>query len=60
MSKNNRFRININPNEIKSRDIIHMQEFINGVGGAHKNKRRDRIENRRRDRKAEKAGDYDD
>jgi len=37
----------INPNLIKSRDIIHMLEFLNGSGGPHLNKRRSNKHNRR-------------
>lgn len=45
----------INPNEIKSRDILHMQEFLNGTGGFHQE---DKKAPRRKNRKEEK--DYED
>ena len=32
----------LNPNLIKSRDIVHMMEFLSGKGGAHRDKRKDR------------------
>lgn len=46
----------INPNQIKSRDILHMQEFLNGqnAAGAHKS---DKDYDRKKNRKEEK--DYE-
>lgn len=41
----------INLNEVKSRDIVHMQEFLRGAGGAHKSKK---DYNRRDNRKVER------
>ena len=47
----------VNPNLIKTRDIIHMMEFLNGAGGPHKNKRRDTKHNRR---EGKRQGDGED
>lgn len=45
----------INPNQIKSRDILHMQEFLNQAGsGSHKS---DKDYDRKKNRKEEK--DYE-
>jgi hypothetical protein len=37
----------INPNKIKSRDIVHMQEFLANKGGPHQDKRRQRKHKRK-------------
>lgn len=46
MSKNRKKKTEkigkLNPNLIKSRDILHMQEFLSGKGGPHRDKRKDR------------------
>lgn len=43
----------INPNKIKSRDLVHLQEITHGSGaGAHKNKKK---YNRKQARKEEKG-----
>lgn len=48
----------INPNAIKSRDLVTLQEITHGTGtGAHKN-RQDRL--KRIDRKAKERGWSDD
>lgn len=44
MSKNRKKKTEkigkLNPNLIKSRDILHMQEFLANKGGPHRDKRR--------------------
>lgn len=37
----------LNPNLIKTRDIVHMQEFLANKGGPHSDKRRKNKYNRR-------------
>lgn len=58
MSKNRKKKTQkigkVNPNLIKTRDIVHMQEFLNGASGPHKNKRQ---YNRKRDQRQAREDD---
>lgn len=44
----------LNPNLIKTRDIVHMQEFLANKGGPHSDKRRKNKHNSR-DREAQEG-----
>lgn len=46
----------LNPNLIKTRDIVHMQEFLANKGGAHSDKRR-KNKHSRRDQEAQEGED---
>ena len=43
----------IKPSQIKTRDIVHMQEFLHGSGGPHKSKK-DKQRSRQQSRKDER------
>jgi hypothetical protein len=40
----------LNPNEIRVRDYVTMQEILKGTGGAHKDKKKDKNKKRCRGR----------